>query len=86
MVNGKEKRLLREKFFMRSGLAKQLGLQNAAIDRLILRDIIVPDAWAILTSTLEQPLFAVERIEEIRTDVESHYAQLEAARLQTSGK
>lgn len=66
---------------MRSGLAKELGIYNSAVDRLILRDIIVPDAWAILTSSFEQPLFAAERLEEIRTDVESHYAQLQAARM-----
>jgi hypothetical protein len=86
MVNGKEKKSLREKFYMRSGLAKQLGIQNSAVDRLMLRDIIVPDAWVILTSSLEQPLFNADRLEEIRGNVETHYAHLEAARLQFAAK
>ena len=86
MVNGKEKKSLSKKFLMRSGLAKQLGVQNSAVDRMMLRDIIVPDAWVIQTSSLEHPLFDASRLDEIRAAVEIYYAHIEAARLQVAAK
>jgi hypothetical protein len=79
MVNGKEKKSI--KFYTRTSLAKRLGLLSAAIDRLMLRDIIVPDAWVIQTSSLEQPLFSAVRLDEIRAAVETYFAHIEAARL-----
>ena len=80
MVNGKEKQFVIKKFYTRSGLAKALAVHSSTIEKLMWKEIIVPDAWIVRTSSLEDPIFDVARLEEMKAAKESYFEQVEAAR------
>ena len=82
MVNGKDKKSLQKRFFTRNSLAKRLQVHASVVERLLFRDVFVPDAWIVRTSSLEDPIFDVNRLEELRCVLLAFNAQVEEARRQ----
>jgi hypothetical protein len=79
MVNEKLKQSLEKKFFTRTTLAKKLGKSLSVIERMMFRQVIMPDAW-VVDAAQEQPLFSVSRLEELKAAIEDYFSQVEAAR------
>jgi hypothetical protein len=81
MVNGNMKESLQKKFYTRTTLAKKLGKPVSTIERMLFRQVIIPDAWVVEISQ-SHPLFDASRLEEIKTAMEEYFSQLEASRVE----
>ncbi len=79
MVNGKENNSSK-KFFARNSLAKQLGVHVTVVEKLLFRDVFVPDAWVVKSSLLEDPLFDASRLEELKGTLNAYNAKVAEAR------
>jgi hypothetical protein len=66
-------------FLSRTTLAKKLGKPVSTIERLLFREIIVPDAWIIETSQ-SHPLFNLDRLSEIEGAMDRYFSELDKAR------
>lgn len=79
MVNNEVKKSLEKKYFTRTTLAKRLKKQVSAIERMLYRQVITPDAWVVDRSQ-SHPLFDVTRLEEIKVAIDAYFAKMEEAR------
>jgi hypothetical protein len=80
MVNGQLKESLAKKFFTRTTLAKKLKKPVSTIERMLFRQVIIPDAWVIEISQ-EHPLFDADKLEEIKIAMEGYLSRIQTTRV-----
>ena len=83
MVNGNLKESLEKKFYTRTTLAKKLGKPVSTIERMLFRQVIMPDAWVVETSQ-SHPLFDAAHLDDIKAAMEEYFSRLEASRVEFS--
>jgi hypothetical protein len=83
MVNGNLKESLEKKFYTRTTLAKKLRKPVSTIERMLFRQVIIPDAWVVENSQ-SHPLFDAANLEEIKAAMEKYFAGIEASRVEFS--
>jgi hypothetical protein len=83
MVNRNLRESLDKKFYTRTTLAKKLGKPVSTIERMLFRQVLIPDAWVVETAQ-SHPLFDASRLEEIKTAMEEYFSRIEASRVEFS--
>jgi hypothetical protein len=81
MVNRNLRESTDKKFYTRTTLAKKLGKPVSTIERLLFRQVIVPDAWVVEISQ-SHPLFDAAHLDDIKVAMEEYFKGIETARVE----